>query len=1063
MRYNTRSGCRSYHQTVLKASQNISEIGVSVDATNPSAADPKPVTTLRAPIRDNSTMSSRATPAIGFDKGYDLGQSIVPVLNNPHEPSSSGWFWPWHLGGEGQYGAEIPPPLASGVLPDVEPGDFLSYLRAISEKFKKFQNARANIVGQGGALDGAKQGEGLLCAMQEVPPIFFQEDFRLDRPETYSTVNPEDTEEGRSAKVEELSSYMDVIETNLLKEIGIRSSSFFEATSLIQDLEDVINSTCRQISDLRSGVSALDEKMLKKAVEVQHLQMHRTNLAAALQKLKVVERVVNAQSALQLLLPQGDFTEAILVLEELHAVQNSGELSGVSAFRNLEAEIADIEATLNTLMASEFLQAASFLGMDDVVEAACKLEAPRERASGEMRQARGGPDHSDRSAVGSADMEELLPPLVLGLLRIEQLGGVLASFREACAAETKRAIRAAVERSVGLLGAGGADPEGAPAGLPQQLQRLRPDEFERVLEAVLAVAQACMRHADSVRRVVVAALDAAKVPRSRQAGLLREGDEALAAAAEAAYGRCAKMLSVRQAVVSDLTVAGLSSLGRKCESLARLFEDHGVRTANAPRGLIHKHAHAFLESLHAAKLADLERLQSSETWTAARVEARHQDALDCLLGGSTEGKSAGGGGNAAPGGVIVLGGRKFRVAATALELIGMLRDYCGFTEAMPHLRSEVAHRAVELIKVFNSRSCQLVLGAGAMQVSGLKSITAKHLAVTCQSIGFLIALQPHLRSVLTEGMAEHRKALLVPELGRLLQDLTVHRDEIYAKLVAIMRERLLAGSRQLPQSAEAWGGDSKPRPSAFAESNAKGLRVLTNVLVPIMDELDLGAVFGRISKLFGSALAESYGRLQPRGEAWEAQRRADTLLLLQVLQELPAPPKELAANLEPLRTFCSKRYGSVPEAKPPPARSLLPAADTVPSAESAEAPAADMVAVASAPAEPPATEPGTAGSSAGPEAAQAEGAATAATGGFAAAPESPAERAETGGSAAAGPEAEPVAGGGDAETAEAGSVHGDSVAERDGLADDEAAPEGTQEELPQGSDPHQPGDSVPLP
>lgn len=35
---------------------------------------------------------------------------------------------------------------------------------------------------------------------------------------------------------------------------------------------------------------------------------------------------------------------------------------------------------------------------------------------------------------------------------------------------------------------------------------------------------------------------------------------------------------------------------------------------------------------------------------------------------------------------------------------------------LPALSSEVVHRVVEILKFFNTRTCQLVLGAGAMQV-----------------------------------------------------------------------------------------------------------------------------------------------------------------------------------------------------------------------------------------------------------------------------------------------------------------------------------------------------------
>ncbi len=44
---------------------------------------------------------------------------------------------------------------------------------------------------------------------------------------------------------------------------------------------------------------------------------------------------------------------------------------------------------------------------------------------------------------------------------------------------------------------------------------------------------------------------------------------------------------------------------------------------------------------------------------------------------------------------------------------------CGVSEheaAIPSLSLQVAQRVLELLKVFNSRTCQLVLGAGAMQV-----------------------------------------------------------------------------------------------------------------------------------------------------------------------------------------------------------------------------------------------------------------------------------------------------------------------------------------------------------
>lgn len=61
-----------------------------------------------------------------------------------------------------------------------------------------------------------------------------------------------------------------------------------------------------------------------------------------------------------------------------------------------------------------------------------------------------------------------------------------------------------------------------------------------------------------------------------------------------------------------------------------------------------------------------------------------------------------------------------------------------------------------------------------------------------------------------------------------LQDLKIHRNEIHSKLVAIMRERLTVNLKQLPAIAGTWGtgAPGRKQPSAFAQTNAKQLRIL---------------------------------------------------------------------------------------------------------------------------------------------------------------------------------------------------------------------------------------------
>lgn len=71
--------------------------------------------------------------------------------------------------------------------------------------------------------------------------------------------------------------------------------------------------------------------------------------------------------------------------------------------------------------------------------------------------------------------------------------------------------------------------------------------------------------------------------------------------------------------------------------------------------------------------------------------------------------------------------------------------------------------------------------------TGLRSISAKQLALSCRSIAAVSELLPQLRSCSLRLVSQPRRALLLPEFDRLAADLTTHVDEVHAKLVDIMQ------------------------------------------------------------------------------------------------------------------------------------------------------------------------------------------------------------------------------------------------------------------------------------
>jgi vacuolar protein sorting-associated protein 54 len=71
----------------------------------------------------------------------------------------------------------------------------------------------------------------------------------------------------------------------------------------------------------------------------------------------------------------------------------------------------------------------------------------------------------------------------------------------------------------------------------------------------------------------------------------------------------------------------------------------------------------------------------------------------------------------------------YAVSATA-EVLDLLLDYLRVIVSLSTLTIDTMGRVIEFLKAFNSRTCQVVLGAGAMRSAGLKNITAKHLGTS---------------------------------------------------------------------------------------------------------------------------------------------------------------------------------------------------------------------------------------------------------------------------------------------------------------------------------------------
>jgi vacuolar protein sorting-associated protein 54 len=155
-------------------------------------------------------------------------------------------------------------------------------------------------------LEAAKRAN--LPSLDNVPELFFDPSFDISSPAVWSSILDSQ---------DELSTHLDTLESHLIHEIGIRSTSFFSALSNLQDLHSESASCLNRITDLQSSLKEIGEKQAQKGIEV--IDQHEE-----LRLLRGVEsgirEIGDAQEALHVaqgLVEGGDWAGALGCLEDV--------------------------------------------------------------------------------------------------------------------------------------------------------------------------------------------------------------------------------------------------------------------------------------------------------------------------------------------------------------------------------------------------------------------------------------------------------------------------------------------------------------------------------------------------------------------------------------------------------------------------------------------------------------------------------------------------------------------------------------------------------------------------
>ncbi|XP_052590692.1 vacuolar protein sorting-associated protein 54 isoform X3 [Peromyscus californicus insignis] len=241
--------------------------------------------------------------------------------------------------------------------------------------------------------------------------------------------------------------------------------------------------------------------------------------------------------------------------------------------------------------------------------------------------------------------------------------------------------------------------------------------------------------------------------------------ELLCSASDICHDRAVKFLMSRakDGFLEKLNSTEFIALSRLVETFIMDTEQICGRKSTSLLGALQSQANKFVSRFHEERRTKLSLLLDNERWKQADVPAEFQDLVDSIADGkiALPEKKPAATEERKPAEVLIVEGHQYAVVGTVLLLIRIILEYCQCVDNIPSVTTDMLTRLTDLLKYFNSRSCQLVLGAGALQVVGLKTITTKNLALSSRCLQLIVHYIPVIRA--------HFEARLPPKQWSMLR------------------------------------------------------------------------------------------------------------------------------------------------------------------------------------------------------------------------------------------------------------------------------------------------------
>ncbi|XP_057333954.1 vacuolar protein sorting-associated protein 54 [Microplitis mediator] len=845
---------------------------------------------------------------------YSAVQNLPAVLNDPKK-GKQGNFLTKTWGDSFTDHVHIPKSMY--LPPEVTINYFDSYLKKIGRRYRRHSSRSITSINSIKSTSSTASSSINSCQERDefdfstIPSIFRNPNLDLSSRDTFENVFPF-TKDGllldnyneKAGRMttndvmvqvrcyqEKLSHYLDIVEVRIAEQVASKSQAFFHAMTSHDVLMEQLTQTINICKALRKNIKDIDKSFVIDSLNILRLERARVNRLLVYEKLKLIATVHQSQPMIQLLLSTPDYVAALDLISTTQEILHQ-ELNGIQSFRHLSSQLTEMEKLVDKMLFTEFQRYStadlnrpltndySVLDADKLISIISGLLRQKHfkfidtykeesittiRAVTKQRIIEALADSDCCSDQQAAALE------VTGLSLAERLTLLSSTIQSLTSLLFRIKAVHEVMRETASLSSDNVDRNNID-------KLLTTDEYLRVKnklnDMLSTICDYCHeRLASQLLSPSVSVNDRERIiaDGSKESAVINNTSNKLNVSNDKEVIQTA--IKDDNSWLSDrgANVAQVCQLASIIDEFTDTCELICGKQSTALRSAFKVHASKFVQRFHNERKQKLSQLLDSEMWKQADVPVDFQLLIDRVFEFKKFPKELSSIKNSSfnyfnertsgLGDVknfLTIDNEQFAVVSTVIMLVQMINEYCCIATELQVLSGSIGRYLAELLRHYNSRCCQLVLGAGAMQAAGLKTITSTILVLASRSLKLLLWCMPFVKSHFQELANSTRGPTGlggsvggtggVALLDSVERDVRAHIREIEGKILTIV-DNLVGGQISI------W--DARPPvPSQSFRNISRHLVKLHEAVSGILPASDVQSLYRTVNNSFKEKLRE---------------------------------------------------------------------------------------------------------------------------------------------------------------------------------------------------------------